>query len=408
MNMNRAGLSDKDRNQLQVLNALIGSREISAIDVTAKTKLSPATVSRIFKSLQEKDLIRYIGKEKTGKGRSPELFCFNGEYGYLLHYNITPMVVYGYIANLNGTVLGRYSVKYDPQGTLEQLLVILENIKNELLRDRNQRNKGILAADFAVPGVINKNQRTIHTIPDVCMLSDTKLIDYAERILGVPVIANNVSWLSAVGEKAEVYPFVENLVYIMLTSSMGIGMGVIVNNKLVTGNKNYAGEIGQTASLGTRSMEEYISGKGQVEHLAGLQMLIEKAQSALAEGKASILKNLMEKRREEKITLALLEEAAKHHDKDIEIILEETIKMWAMLAINVDLMINPEIIVLGGSISKENQYICNALDRQFSQLGLFKPEIRYSICGENAQLLGGIQMLKEYVHDNIILQEVIQ
>ena len=28
MNMNRAGLSDKDRNQLQVLNALIGSREI--------------------------------------------------------------------------------------------------------------------------------------------------------------------------------------------------------------------------------------------------------------------------------------------------------------------------------------------------------------------------------------------
>ena len=116
-------------------------------------------------------------------------------------------------------------------------------------------------------------------------------------------------------------------------------------------------DSGQTASLGTRSMEEYISGKGQVEHLAGLQMLIEKAQSALAEGKASILKNLMEERREEKITLALLEEAAKHHDKDIEIIFEETIKMWAMLAINVDLMINPEIIVLGGSISKENQYL---------------------------------------------------
>ncbi len=407
MNMNKAGLSDKERNQLQVLNTLIEKRQASAIDVTALTGLSPATVSRIFKNLQEKDLIRYVGKEKTEKGRSPELFCFNADYGYLLHYNITQMVVYGYISDLNGTVLGRYSVRYDPKGTLEQLLTILVSVKNELLKDKNQKNKGVLAAGFAIPGVINKNQRTIHTIPDVYMLNGIKLLDYAERILGVPVIANNVSWLSAVGEKAEVYPFVESLVYIMITSSTGIGMGVMIDNKLVTGAKNYAGEVGQIVLDRSCTMKDYMEGKGSTEHIAGLQFLIERVNRALCEGRANVLKRLMEERGEERITLELLEEAAENHDKDIEVMLEETIRIWAMIAMNVDLMINPEIIVMGGSISRENHYICTALDRQFSQLGFFKPEIRYGIYGENAQLLGGIQVLKEYVHDNIILKEVI-
>ena len=56
---------------------------------------------------------------------------------------------------------------------------------------------------------------------------------------------------------------------------------MIVNNKLVTGNKNYAGEIGQTASLERAAWRNISAEKGKVEHLAGLQMLVERAQSAL-------------------------------------------------------------------------------------------------------------------------------
>ena len=204
MNMNRAGLSDKDRNQLQVLNALIGSREISAIDErTGKNKLSPATVSRIFKKPAEKDLIRYIGKEKSRKGQEPELFCFNGEYGYLLHS--TTLRLWWFMGISRTQRNSPRAVQCEVRSAGNTRAAACDTRKHQKRAAPGQepeKQREFWRRAFAVPGVINKNQRTIHTIPDVCMLSDTKLIDYAERILGVPVIANNVSWLSAVGEKA--------------------------------------------------------------------------------------------------------------------------------------------------------------------------------------------------------------
>ena len=102
-----------------------------------------------------------------------------------------------------------------------------------------------------------------------------------------------------------------------------------------------------------------------------------------------------------------LEEAAVKGDQDVKKIFDKTLKAWAMIIINIDLMINPELIVIGGSISTGNQYILASLNEMFSRLGLFKPDIRLSVHGENAQLIGGIQALKEYAFNQVIIKEVI-
>ena len=89
LDINRLKLSEKDKNQLQVLEEVFSHERISASDIVSKVGISAATISRVFRNLKEKELIKYLGKEKTEKGRSPELFSVNEAYGYMLHYYMT-------------------------------------------------------------------------------------------------------------------------------------------------------------------------------------------------------------------------------------------------------------------------------------------------------------------------------
>ena len=317
IDINRVELSEKDRNQLQVLEELISHDKVSASDIVSKIGISAATISRVFRNLKEKELIQYLGKEKTEKGRSPELFSINRGYGYMLHYYMTAAEIHGYLLDITGHLEEQYGVKYRSQGTLEELLGVIEKIKDRLMTANGQRNRRLLAAGFSIPGVINQKLRMIHKIPDIYFLSDTKFFDYAERILGVPVIINNVAWLAAVGEKTCSYPFIEDMAYINITEFIGIGMGIIIGNKLVKGGRNYAGEIGQTCFDSGYSFQEYRDGSGQFEHEASLQTLYGRVMQKLNNGGCKVLRLLMEEQ-ECEISLELLEKAAEEGDLDVK------------------------------------------------------------------------------------------
>jgi len=407
LDWNRAIFNDKDRIQLQVFNELLANNTITASEMVAKTGISAATVSRVFKSLKEKDLIKYVGKEKIEKGRSPELFCINDEHGYMMHYYFTATTITGYLIDIRGTVVEQHSLPLEGDATLERILAHVEELKDILFRRPGINNKRLFAAGFAIPGIVNKFSKTIHKIPDINPLSDTKFLDYAERVLKVPVIGNNVSWLAAIGEKESIYPFVRDMVYITITQSAGIGMGVVINNSLIKGGRNYAGEIGQTFYDNSRSFEEYAQGKGQLEKQASLQTLYMLMEERMKAGGAKVLAGLLKGSEDAGMNLSLLERAAMQGDGEVDAALRDVVKAWAVMIVNIDLMINPELIIVGGSIKRENQYIFKLLDEMISKLGLFKPEIRPSVQGENAQLIGSIHVLKDFVYNEIIVNDVV-
>jgi predicted NBD/HSP70 family sugar kinase len=401
-------ITEKDQNKLQILSQIMDSQEISATEVSEKTALSAATVSRVFKELRQKKLVLFLRKDKTEKGRNPDLYTFNWEYGFMIHYYITNKAIYGYLANLSGTVIQKTSVEFTSQAALDDVFSIIKGIKTKFAEKIQNRQGKILVAGFSLPGVINEESRTIYTIPDVEQLNNIKFYDYAERVLEVPVIANNVSWLSAVGEKTRAYPFANSLVYMVFTNIVGIGAGIIYKNELVKGGMHYAGEIGQTWFDHNYSLEEYMQGKGLFEHTASIQHVFKGAEKLLKENKAPILKEVLGENPDKKFSLHLLEEAAKKGDKEIQKILDDAIRMWAGMIININFIINPEFIVLGGCMSTENQYIFNVLNKYLKKMKYFQPSVRLSVSGEDAQLLGGLQILKEYVNNTIIFKEAIR
>jgi predicted NBD/HSP70 family sugar kinase len=123
-------------------------------------------------------------------------------------------------------------------------------------------------------------------------------------------------------------------------------------------------------------------------------------------GDAKILSRMLKQEKTSHISLEILEEAVQQGDTDVFEELEPTMKAWAIIIINMNLLLNPDFIILGGAISDKNSYVYQYLNGIFNNLGIVSPKIRLSTLGDDAQLIGGTDVLKQYVYDNIIVPRV--
>ncbi len=401
-------MSEKDRNQILILRQLMDGRPVSATDMARKTNLSAATVCRVFRDLRDKELILFNGKVKTEKGRNPDLYCYNCEYGFLLHYYVTNKAIIGYLANLDGEVIEKAYIGYGENDTLDDFFTIIGAIRKKLSSAIRNRKGGILAAGFSIPGVVNQGNGTVYTIPDVYQLNNIKFFEYARRVLDMPIIANNISWLSAVGEKTRVYPYANSLVYLLFNNYYGVGAGIIYKNDLIRGGMHYAGEIGQTWFDRNYTFKDYAEGKGMLEHTASMKNIYDKAERAIKEGSAPILQKLRAESGDGCFSLNMLEKAALGGERTVIEILEGAADIWAGVVANLNFIINPEFIVLGGCLSVKNKYMLSLLSDRMNMLSLFQPNVQMSVTGEEAQLYGGLHELREYVNSRIIMKEAVR
>ena len=408
ININKLELTEKEQNILNILNAILSSNEIAPNDIAQQTGLSPSTLSRVLNRLKKKKLIVDIGKENTEKGRRPGLVSFNDNYGHLLHFNITHDSITGYIANIGGTVYDRYQAFFKNDNTLEDVSDVLSSVYKKLAKKNFSSKTRILASGISLPGVVNEKDRLVQRIPDVFSFNDIDVFDYTEKLLKTPVIVNNVSRLGAIGQHIGSYPENNNIVYLEITNSIGIGAGVLIDGELLKGSNYYAGEIGYLYFDLKNFSDDPKENIGCLENYAGLKALYEKITDVMDRGGASVLKGLIAEEKSSKLSLRLIERAAELGDEDVSNILENVLKVWSIAIININLLINPDFIVIGGAISPENTYILSRIQDMVSRDRFFKPEIRISQLGDKAQLIGGIYLLQQYVYNNIIAKEAIR
>ncbi len=408
ININKLELTEKEQNILNILNAILSSKEIAPNDIAQQTGLSPSTLSRVLNQLKKKRIIVDIGKENTEKGRRPGLVSFNNNYGHLLHFNITHDSITGYIANIGGTVYDRYQAFFKNDNSLEDVSDVLSSVYKKLAKKNFSLKTRILASGISLPGVVNEKDRLVQRIPDVFSFNDIDVFDYAEKLLKTPVIVNNVSRLGAIGQHIGSYPENNNIVYLEITNSIGIGAGVLINGELLKGSNYYAGEVGYLYFDLKNFSDDPKENIGCLENYAGLKVFYEKISDVMNRGGANILRGLMAEEKASKLSLRLIERAAEQGDKDVINILENVLKVWSIAIININLLINPDLIVIGGAISPENTYILNRIQDMVSRDRFFKPEIRISQLGDKAQLIGGIYLLQQYVYNNIVAKEAIR
>jgi glucokinase len=211
----------------------------------------------------------------------------------------------------------------------------------------DEARKDLIGVGIACAGPLDiKSKMTINP-PNLPGWENFPVGETVEEQLRVPVSFDNDANAAALGE----YMYgagrgYKNLVYI--TISTGIGGGVIINNQLLHGTGDGAGEVGHLTVLPDGPVCGCGS-RGCLELLCSGTGIARRAKESVLSGRETSMTSLVE--RVEDITSSTVVDAALAGDPVARQIWNETIRLLGIGIGNILVTVSPEIVILGGGVS---------------------------------------------------------
>ncbi len=228
----------RDINSHLVLETILNEGPISRAAISNKLGLTKATISTIVADLLEKQLVREIGSDDTSLGRKPILLEFCKEHGHIISIDLGVSLITIFTSDLKGNNCGlkQYANSYSRYNVIDGVIELIART----IRDLPSTLFGVVGICLGIHGVIHENQITFTPYYNYEQLPFAEKL---EDFFHIPVALENEANLSVLGEKSFCYN-VPNMIGISVHS--GIGIGIIINNKLYTGFNGNAGEFGHS------------------------------------------------------------------------------------------------------------------------------------------------------------------
>lgn len=319
--------SIKSENTKLVIEKLIELRETTRIELSRVTTLNKATISSIMAELADKDIVVETDRIVKTSGRSARIYALNKNAGRIISIELLYDAIYGVVTNLYGKIL--YEVNRPVQSVEFQtyLSALLETI-DDLKLNTFDSTYGLIGIGIGVYGILSKQKKikfaTFNSWKDI----DLKAI--IEEYTGIETYVENEANISALGEHM-VFTHDENL--ISLNIGAGVGMGIIIDHKLYTGENGYAGEIGHTIVV--PNGKKCVCGNyGCLEKYVAEPAIIEQYESLTRE----------------KITIDEFIHRYKNHEANAVKTYTEFIDFLSIGINNISLMFNPKTIVINSKI----------------------------------------------------------
>nr|WP_302598159.1 ROK family protein [uncultured Cellulosilyticum sp.] len=179
---------------------------------------------------------------------------------------------------------------------------------------------------------------------------------------------------------------------LMITFGTGVGGGIVLDGKIYRGAFCGAGEIGHQV-INFHETESCGCGrKGCYEQYASATALVRYAKEAAKENPQSLMLEYAENKAIENINGKVIFEAAHNGDAVALEVLDGYYKLIAHGAANLINILEPEMLVLGGGISGQGEYIVAPITKYISQQmygGLnLKTQIKAATLGNGAGIIG--------------------
>ncbi len=187
------------------------------------------------------------------------------------------------------------------------------------------------------------------------------------KLTGLKVSVDNDANCAAMGEYVEYEDKVKNFVFVTLGT--GVGSGIIVDGKMLHGFNGAAGEGGHIVI--EMNGEPCTCGRnGCWEAYASVTALIRQTKAAMEKNPDSLMHKIAEE--EGKVSGMTSFVAAKKGDKTAE----EVVKQYAIYVAegltNLENIFQPEMICVGGGISREGDYLLNPIKDYVAKMGYNK------------------------------------
>ncbi len=208
-----------------------------------KTRIPQQTVSRIVKSLLDKEVLKQATKISTGSRGQPGYFLeTNANYAYGVgiavltdSISIALMDFQGNVIYTNQCVLTNMTIK--------NVLAHLRKLFDLAIADTMISKYNILGVGVGISGYFIDIKNKINTHNMHTEWAEVDIADIISEEFPYPVWVENDATAAAAGEGiVGIGKKVSNFVYLFI--STGFGGGIIVNDDIMRGTHGNAGEIG--------------------------------------------------------------------------------------------------------------------------------------------------------------------
>lgn len=389
---NKQGSNIKDvkiKNKLIILKLLSTNTPMSRVDLAKSTGLTKMTLSNLVTELINENMIREIESSTLNahsSGRKPILLDISNISpcicGILIRRNICKVI----ISDLKGNIVKQLSETYPKCLSNDVLKDIIKRMFTKIMKI-NKRD--IIGIGISSIGPVDDINGTILNPPDFRNISNLNIVDFIKEMSDLPIFLINDANSGALAEK--MYGLGKNISnYIYLHIMNGIGAGLVLENKLHTGNLGQSGEIGHT-SINFSGPLCSCGNNGCLDYYTSVSNLIKRIESLSHIYPNSPLINCKD------FSLVKLIDEANNKDSLAMFLLDEFCTYVSYALVNTLTLIDCSSIIIGYDFNIPGTFIENTLLKKLTASASFskykKISVRHSNFGANAPLIGSIAIV---------------
>lgn len=254
------------------------------------------------------------------------------------------------LVSSDGQVLRRHAERTRHDGGAEGVIKQIVDLVKRLTKEGTE----LAGVGVAVPGPVDVTTGVVRFAPNLPGWREIPVRDILRERLGLPVHVGNDANLAALAEhRFGAGRGVRHMIYV--TVSTGVGGGIIVDNRLLLGQRGYAAEIGHhtVKEGGPRCSCGNI---GCLEALASGTAIAREARVAVARGDQTVLAEWCDGDIW-RIDAAMVVRAAEAGDAVAARILDEAGHYLGVGLLNLLHIFNPERIVMGGGVMRAGEWV---------------------------------------------------
>lgn len=274
--------------------------------------------------------------------------------------------------------------------SFEEVLKDMAMLCKEVMRMEGVTEKDIHSIGIGSPGIASPNEGVILSSSNL-NFDHVNVRREIQKYIQTDVYVENDANCAALGEvicgaaKGE-----ENVV--VVTLGTGVGGGIVANGKINRGSFFGAGEIGHQVINYDQGLPCGCGRKGCWEQYASATALIRQAKNAVSEHTDSKILALAKDGNAENINAKVVFDAAQAGDEVANNVLQGYFRYIACGVTNIINTLEPSMIVLGGGMSAQKEYLTNPVakyvqEEMYGGLSL-KTKIKAATLGNDAGIIG--------------------
>ena len=381
-------------NRFAILEAIRLHGPISRSLLSQELELSLPTVMRIAQELLDQDLIVDLGLTKSSGGRPPSMLVFNSEAYAVIGVDLGGTNMVGTVVDLAGSI--QHEVSFAHKDSHKDKLTLLIQFIEELIDAPRPKNQKLRGVGIGVPGTTTVPEGKVIWAPSLAW-RDLPLQSILVEKFDLPVFVENDVNLAALGE----WGFgagKDTCSMVNISIGTGIGAGIIIDGNLYRGYNQAAGEIGfmipSVDFLGKR-----------YDHFGGLESLA--SGTGVARRAAEKLAGIMDQDDLERIIAKDIFDAAREGQKWAVELVQETADLLSLGVGNITAFFNPEIIIIGGGLSRSADMFIPRIIQQLDGVVPFLPKIVASPLGRRAPAMGAVMQVLNGTTEYLVIDQRI-